>query len=208
MANKIDYSTQEGREQAAQAAIDDAAMLEQTIEELSGASRSKRQRAATTCVLVALKEPDLLKPYVDDISDALNRPEAQTRWEVLNALDLLGKAGQKYDDDVMALAEEALYDENSGVVREAAFRFFCGYGSVSAANSNKVWPLIDEAVQCFHGNLEFNEMLSALTDFSAGKISKATAASLEERMRFDAENASGTLRMRAQRIVDNARKRL
>ena len=201
MSKDFDFSTQEGRELAAQAAIDSSAVLASVVEALSGSSRSGRQHAATTCVLVALKAPDLLKPYADEIADALNRPEAQTRWEALNALDLLGKAGQKYGDDVIADAEDALYDENSGIVREAAFRFFAGYGSVSPGNSDKVWPLIDEAVQCYHGNPEFNDMLTALAEFAEGDISKATAAALAERMKFDSENASGTLRMRAEQIV-------
>jgi len=207
MAQEFDYSTQEGRERAAQAAIEYKEILEQTIENLSGSSRSRRQHAATTCVLIALKEPDLLKPYADEIADALNRPEGQTRWETLNTLDLLGKAGQKYGDDVIAAAEDALYDETSGIVREAAFRFFCGYGSVSGSNSDKVWPLIDEAIQCYHGNPEFNDMLTSLAEFASGSISAQTAAALAERMKFDAENASGTLRMRAEQIVASAKER-
>ncbi len=207
MSEEYDFTTQEGREQAARDAMENPSVLESVVEALSGKSRSKRQRAATTCVLVALEAPELLKPYAADIADALNRPEGQTRWEALNTLDLLGKAGQKYGDDVIADAEDALYDETSGVVREAAFRFFCGYGSVSPGNSDKVWPLIDEAVQCYHGNPEFNDMLTALTEFADGQISAQTAAALAERMKFDAENASGTLRMRAEQIVGACKKK-
>ena len=202
MAKKaFDLSTQEGREEAAQKASQDKDVLEQIVEDLSGSSRTERQRAATTCVLIAVNDPDVLKPYADDIADALNRPEGQTRWEALNAIDLLGKAGSHFGDDVIASAEDALYDENSGIVREAAFRFCCGYGSVSPSNSDKVWPLIDEAVQCYHGNPEFNDMLTALAEFAEGNISDESAAALAERMKFDSENASGTLRMRAEQIV-------
>lgn len=197
----FDLTTQEGRVEAAHAAATDSKVLEQVMELLSGSKRSSRQYAATVCVLVALEAPDALKPYADDVADALNRPEGQTRWEALNALNLLGKAGQRYGDDVLASAEDALYDESSGIVREAAFRFLCGYGSARKENSDKIWPLIDEAIQCYHGNPEFNDMLTSLAEFAEGKISKKTAAALAERMKFDSTNASGTLRMRAEQIV-------
>ena len=37
-----------------------------------------------------------------------------------------------------------------------------------------MWPLIDEGIQCYHGDLEFNEMLTAITDFSKGKLAATT----------------------------------
>ena len=198
---ELELETQEAREEAAELAIGSKEVLESYIELLSGNSRSKRQKAATVIILVAVKNAEVLKPYADEIADALNRPEAQTRWEVLNALNLMGKAGVRYGKDVIASAEDALYDEGSGIVREAAFRFFCGYGSASEANSDEVWPLIDEAIQCYHGNPEFNDMLTALAEFAEGGISKETSKALAERMKFDAENGTGTLRMRSQQIV-------
>ena len=70
MAKKaFDLSTQEGREEAAQKASQDKDVLEQIVEGLSGSSRTERQRAATTCVLIAVNDPDVLKPYADDIAE-------------------------------------------------------------------------------------------------------------------------------------------
>lgn len=199
----LSLSTVEDREDTAKLACSDAETLEELIELFGGSSRIKRQKAASTLSLVAEQDASILLPYAEDISEGLSRPEAQTRWETLNILDLMGKAGQRYDNDVIAAAEDALYDEDNGIVREAAFRFFCGYGGASESNSVEVWPLIDEAIQCYHGNPEFADMLTHLVEFANGSISMETSAALAMRMRFDAENGSGTLKMRANQIVQS-----
>ncbi len=201
MAEESKRSDKEMRAQLAHAAAGNEETLSEVVDELAGASRVKRQKAASIIALVADENAAALLPFVEDISAALGYPEAQTRWEVLHALDCMGKVGQRYDEDVIAAAEDALYDENSGIVREAAFRFFCGYGAASPANSDEVWPLIDEAIQCYHGNGEFADMLTQLVEFAQGNISMETSAALALRMKFDAENASGTLRMRAGQIL-------
>lgn len=194
-------NAQEQRAQLAQQAVKDSSILEEVLEQFSGTSRIKRQKAASVVALVAAEDASVLLPYTEDICEGLNRPEAQTRWETLRALDYMGKAGQHFGEDVIAAAEDALYDEANGIVREAAFRFFCGYGGASSANSEEVWPLIDEAIQCYHGNGEFADMLTCLVDFAQDDISFDVSAALAVRMKFDSENASGTLRMRAEQIV-------
>lgn len=205
MADK--YKTQEERAQLAAAAVKDTALIDDLVERLEGDNRLKRQKAASVIAEISNLDAKVLLPYAEDITDGLNRPEAQTRWETLHALDKMGKVGQRYNDDVLAAAEDALYDEDSGIVREAAFRFFCGYGSASPENSDKVWPLIDEAIQCYHGNPEFSDMLTHLVEFAQGDISLQTSGALALRMKFDSENASGTLRMRSEQIVEAYRQR-
>ena len=55
----------------------------------------------------------------------------------------------------------------------------------------------------YHGDLEFNDMLTAVIDFSKGKLADEVKASLADRMSFDAENAKGALQRRAQQVIDN-----
>ena len=69
--------------------------------------------------------------------------------------------------------------------------------------SVEVWPLIDEAIQCYHGDLEFGDMLVAVVEYSQGKLSDSVKAALAERMAFDAANSKGSLQRRAQQILDN-----
>ena len=64
--------------------------LASLIDDLSGNGRRKRQLAARVVNLVAQREPELLAPYLPDLIDALYRPEAQTRWEILG---LRGRRG-------------------------------------------------------------------------------------------------------------------
>ena len=177
--------------------------LSALIDDLGGASRRKRQLAAHVVALLAQREVELLDPFVSELIDALARPEAQTRWEILDALTYLvpGHAkeiGQAYD-----AAEEALFDEDSATLRLAAFHLLATWGATSRDRSKKAWPILDEAIQCYHGDLEYRDMLGYLYDFATGKIDGGVASELAGRLQFDAENGKGAyLKARSREIFD------
>ena len=97
-------------------------------------------------------------------------------------------------DKAVPGAETALFDEESGPVRLAAMRFLCKLGATTENRSERVWPLIDEAIQCYHGDLEFQDMLVSVIDFSAGKLAPSVKKELGARMAFDASNGKGPLK--------------
>ena len=202
MSDELKLDTPEQREAAARAARTSAATLGLLEELLTSSSRSKRQKAAATLSLAAKVEPAAVEPVLGAVLDALAMPGNQTRWECLNILCARAAAGLMSADDAYDAAEEALFDENSGIVREAAFRLLCLSGSASPEASERVWPLIDEAIQCHHGNGEFNDMLTSLAAFAESGLAPEVAQELAARMEFDSKNARGTLRMRSQQIVE------
>ena len=175
----------------------------EVVGQLEDAPRRQRQVSAATLRQVAKTDPDTLVEFIPQLIDALNRPEAQTRWECLEALTLLVPLDSRTCSKAMPEAESALFDEESGPVRLAAMRFLCKLGSTTAVRSDKAWPLIDEGIQCYHGDLEFNDMLAAINEFSMGKLSDETKEKLKERMSFDAANGKGSLQRKAQQIIDN-----
>lgn len=59
------------------------------VEELAGSSRRRRQEVAHKIATVAHADANMVTPFVGSLMDALERPEAQTRWEVLDALTAL-----------------------------------------------------------------------------------------------------------------------
>ena len=178
------------------------------IDDLSGRSRLKRQLAARVVHLLAEREPELLEPYISDLIDALYRPEAQTRWEILDACTLLvpehaKEVGAAYDG-----AEDALFDDLSAALRLSAFRFLCAWGATERGRSKKVWPILDEAIQCYHGDLEYRDMLGCLFAFADGKIEGSVAGELAGRLQFDAENGKGSyLKARSAEIYNMLVKR-
>ena len=177
--------------------------LKALIEDLAGASRRKRQLAAHVVALVAEREPALLDDYVDDLLDALERPEAQTRWEILDALSHLVGDHAKQIGAAYDAAEEALFDEDSATLRLSAFHLLTAWGATERRRSEKVWPILDEAIQCFHGDLEYRDMLGYLYAFATGKIDGGVAGELAGRIQFDAENGKGAyLRARSSEIYD------
>lgn len=187
----------------AQAALADPAVLTSVVDALAGASRRERQQAAKTVAAVAKESPELLLDHSAALVDALERPEAQTRWECLDALTQLIPLDSRICDKAVPGAESALFDEDSGPLRLAAMRFLCYLGATTEKRSEKVWPLIDEGIQCYHGDLEFQDMLLAVIDFSAGKLDPSVKEELAERMRFDATNGKGMLKRRASQILEN-----
>ncbi|WP_241156072.1 MULTISPECIES: hypothetical protein [unclassified Adlercreutzia] len=189
--------------QQADKALKNTKQLETHINNLEGSSRRDRQQSAAVIAIVAKENPELIEPYTKSVIDALNRPEAQTRWECLDALSEIVQIDARSCERAVQGAETALYDEDSGPLRLAAMRFLCRYGATTENRSEKVWSLIDEGIQCYHGDLEFQDMLIAVVDFSAGKLSSQVKEELAARMKFDAENGKGTLKKRASQIVEN-----
>ncbi len=151
--------------------------LSAMVEDLSSHSRRKRQTAARVIKLLAERDAAKLVPFAEELIDALYRPEAQTRWEILDALTLLMPAAGDVDfDAAYDGAEDALFDELSATLRLSAFRFMAAWGAVTPARSTKVWPVIDEAIQCYHGDLELFDELSATLRLSAFRFMAAWGA--------------------------------
>ena len=185
--------------------IDISFDLPRLIDGLAGARRRARQDSAHQIALLAHEDVQALVPYVDDLVDALYRPEAQTRWEVFDALCELAL------DDAASVAhgfegaEAALFDETSATVRLAAFRFLCRLGASTPELSEQAWPLIDEAVQCYHGNPEYHDMLIALLEFSRGNLSPMVRDALIARVSFDAENGRSYIKGYSTQIIASAK---
>ena len=178
------------------------------IEDLSSGSRRTRQLSAHVVALLAARKPELLGDSIAQLIDALYRPEAQTRWEVLDALALLAPEHAKECGAAYEGAEAALFDEISAPLRLSAFRFLCVWGATERRRSEKVWPIMDEAIQCFHGDLEYRDMLALLYTFANGQIAGSVAEELAGRLQFDAENGKGAyLKARSREIYDMLVKR-
>ncbi len=198
-----DSSIREQREKTAQIALENRSVLEGLIEDLKGDSRRKRQSAASTLAVASSMDAAALTDFSDVFVEALNRPEAQTRWECLNILTNIVPVESRLCDKAIPGAESALFDEDSGPLRLAAMRFLCRLGSTTENRSLKVWSLIDEAIQCYHGDVEFQEMLVAVIAFSEGKLADEVADQLKARMSFDAKSGKGVLKKRANQILEN-----
>ena len=194
--------TEEIRELAL-ACESDANCLSATVEQLEGSSRRNRQRAASVVCAVSKSKPELLAPYIGELVDALNRPEIQTRWECLEALTRMVEVDSRACDKGIEGAETALFDEGNDLLHLAAMRFLCALGATTKKRCEKVWPLIDEGMQCYHGDPAFQDMLVAIIDFSKGKLSEDAKKGLKERVAFDAENAKGVLGIRSKQILEN-----
>jgi hypothetical protein len=199
---QILFDTSEDRSEIAAQALADTVILEALVENLSGSQRRVRQFSAATINEISARKPDVLVAHIGEIADALHRPEAQTRWECLEALTKLVQYDPPACDQALHGAEVSLYDENSGMARLAAFRFLCEYGLQDSKRSQKVWPFVDEAIQCYHGDTEFQDMLISLAQFAEGNIGKTVKQDLAARLQFDAKNSKGSVGRRCREIVE------
>ena len=90
-------------------------------------------------------------------------------------------------------------------MRLAAFKFLAALGARSKRLSASVWPLLDEAVQCYHGDPEYRDMLVALVEFVRGDVSDEVRAALVARVSFDAKNGRDYVKTMSQEIIDAAK---
>ncbi|MGO5211932.1 hypothetical protein [Parafannyhessea sp. LCP21S3_E6] len=190
---------------AEEAKTADEKSLELLVAQLGGSHRRGRQEASRIVAAIAKTSPDAVLPYADDLVDALDRPEAQTRWQVLEALTALSAVDAQAASAALDGAEASLFDEDSPIVRLAAFKFLAALGARSKRLSASVWPLLDEAVQCYHGDPEYRDMLVALAEFVRGDVSDEVRAALVARVSFDAKNGRDYVKTMSQEIIDAAK---
>lgn len=179
------------------------AELSGLAEDLSGSSRRGRQDAANRLAEVAKANPQALVDFIPDFIDALNRPESQTRWECLDILTCLVPFAADRVGQALSGAELALFDEENTMVRLWAMIFLCEWGKTREDFSLQAWPLIEAAVKCYHGDMEFQDMLTAVLGFSQGNLAPEVRRGVAAAFAFDAETAKGALQRKAQRIIDN-----
>ena len=168
--------------------------VDRLVKELGCPTRRIRQFAARVLHLLAERDPQRVVPCVPALIEALDRPEAQTRWEALDALTALATTCPEQLGDAFEGAETALFDEISSTLRYAAFRLLCVWGATSVERSREAWPILDEAIQCYHGDLEYRDA--------------EVAEKLALRLKFDAENGKGSyLKARSSEICEMLVKR-
>ena len=173
--------------------------------DLAHGNRRERQRAAHGLNLLAQEDVSVVAEIADELISALEHTEAQTQWECLNALAEIAVSDPHLVEDAFPMAEELLFEDGSAVTRMAAFRFVARYGAHGSRESERSWPLLSEAVQCYHGDSEYRNMLQGLLEFSHGSISDGVRASLVKRMSFDAKNGRGFIRTYSAEIVAAAK---
>ena len=105
---------------------------DEVVNRLSDEKRRNRQISAAAVNQIAKAEPKLLISYISALIDALNRPEAQTRWECLEALTILVAYDSRTCSKAIPEAEAALFDEESGFASDM-FLYFDTLGESMAA---------------------------------------------------------------------------
>ena len=186
----------------------EAVRLKELVGELGGANRRRRQDAAHEIARLAKKDVDQLFDYAGDIIDGLDRPEAQTRWELLDALSEMARVDPGCVEEAFGGAEASLFDEDSSIARLAAFRFLTSYGATSGKRSDQVWKILEEASQCYHGDPEYRDMLGCLLEMAKGTISDQTAQVMRSRVDFDARHGRGYIKAFSAEIVEAIDNRL
>jgi len=171
------------------------------VDALSNSSRLVREYASQALFDIAQKTPEELIEYSDAFIDALYRPEAPTRYNSLAILAILAEKDMRLIDRAWDAVEECLYDEESGTVRLAAFRVFTAYGATTAPRSKKVWPLISDALRCYHGDPEFMNMLNDFITMLRGNVADEVKNEACEQFAFNAENATGLFKRKAKEII-------
>ena len=143
--------------------------VDRLVQELGCPTRRIRQFAARVLHLLAERDPQRVVPACR-ADRALDRPEAQTRWEALDALAALATTCPEQLGDAFEGAETALFDEISSTLRYAAFRLLCVWGATSVERSREAWPILDEAIQCYHATSSIATCSVACTSLAGARL--------------------------------------
>ncbi len=197
------------KETIAAKAAEDPVFLGEVLDALNGDDRSQRVAAARAVHALAVHAPDTLRAHGAALAEALEKPEAQTRWETLAAIEKVVTVDARVADKALTAAaeEHGLHDADSGVVRLAAFKMLCAYGATTEKRSEKIWPWIAEAIRVYHGDPEYPAMLVAVIRLVTGGAADSVKLAAAETMAFDAEHSKGIPGRRAKRIVECAPKK-
>ena len=152
--------------------------VDRLVQELGCPTRRIRQFAARVLHLLAERDPQRVVPCVTALIEALDRPEAQTRWEALDALTALATTCPEQLGDAFEGAETALFDEISSTLRYAAFRLLCVWGATSIERSREAWPILDEAIQCYHATSSIATCSVACTSLARARSAPRSPRSL------------------------------
>ncbi len=101
--------------------------------------------------------PLAFERHIDSLIVPLYRPEAQTRWEVLDAPHANLSAHFDQVSKAFDAAEASLFDDDSATVRLAAFCSSASTVQLLQKHSDEAWPLLDERFSAT------TEMLSIMT---------------------------------------------
>ena len=118
-AKGIDIATS-SVDEIVEACMDDNDLIVTVVDATAGADRRLRQKSAEVIATIASRDAALIAPYSAEMADALSRPEARTRWQILDAFRYLVATDSRATDKALTGAETALYDEQSGPARLAA----------------------------------------------------------------------------------------
>ena len=177
------------------------ALIALSVEQLQGGVRRSRQEASQVLARIAKEDPASVADCADALVAALEVHEAQTRWQCLEALSEIARVSPESIVGGFDGAEEALFEEGSPSIRVATFRYFCCYSKISPEFSAKAWPIMAEALQCFHGDPEYRDMLICLRDVAGADLDQSVRANLNARMSFDAKNGRGLVKAYASDIL-------
>ena len=168
---------------------------------MAGPSQIKRKNAAKDLYERVKENPESFKKQIPEFVDALSRPEAQTRWISLDALALLVPVDAKACKAAVEGAEEALFDERTALIRESAVRFLSRYGASSMQRSKEVWPLLKDALQQFHGEIDYDRILKRITVFAGGKLDANVKKDFRKVSKEISNSVGGATKERLNRIL-------
>lgn len=195
------------KKELASAALEDPNYLAGLVYALGEPDRHERALAAGILHEVSLVDPKALERYADDLIDALDRPEIQTRWEILGVLEELVGVNARLLDKAIGPATTSLHDDESGVVRVSAFKLLAAYGATTARRAERVWPLLDDATRIYHGDPEYPAMLGGVVQLVEGAAPDKIKAEAAARFEPDIGDPKMLVSRRAKRIVASKPKR-
>jgi hypothetical protein len=149
--NKGMLSSALGKTLAAQVLAGDQPILVEAVGLLAYPDKNVRSGAAKIVEQVAETRPEWVAPYTRPLLDALEMPEAQTRWMAIHTLGLCASIEPAAAGLALPKAQEFILAD-SGVCLWDRTIVYLGYlGATSPGNLERVMPLLENALERIPG---------------------------------------------------------
>ncbi len=164
-------------------------IVDRLIDELAGPVRRTRQEAASTLAEMAREHADRLEPDVERVTEALSTPctAPRRRRAGRRSMPCGGRhvPPGSWPRRPMRAPRPRCSTRTQSRALSTPSACSRAWGASSPELSDKVWPLLDEAIQCFHGDLGTAICSTACLSLPGRIDADASKQALVERISFD-----------------------
>ncbi len=147
LENKGTISSRLGKDLAIKVLSGKEEILPEAVKLTAYKTKNVRAGAAKIIEQVALKKPELVVPFLDELAPALEQPEAQTRWMIIHTFGLCAHLAPDKAEKVFPYAKQFMNGDSGACLWGAAIKYLGFFGATGPESAEQAFPLLAAALE-------------------------------------------------------------